>query len=314
MPNEKEEQPLIEPKGTEGLTFKGFNAPEKEAEKTSAGDGQDEQEDILTLEEMKQRFPKLKVKMSVAGEEKILAPEELGQHYQLTHGRERTIEQRNAESARLQDELRQLRAEILGMRGTVEQSKVETPPADQDDPGVFVDTRATSLIDTKVTPQIAALNRKVDALLEAVEPTIEDSQIKRAKMILSKQGIDISGFDKYRQTRLKTIAAEVGRDLTPKEIANVSGERWVIDYSLAVASGRVKPKEAETEEEAPEKPPTRRTVKVTTVGAGGGSGGGGYKPPTGSTDQSLEDAKRTGNFAPHLLRKGIRPYGSEQGG
>ena len=315
MPEEKKEQPFIEPKGTEGLNFKGFGKPKEiTEEKASAETGEGgSQDDVLTLEEMRKRFPKLKVKMSVAGEEKILSADELGQHYQLTHGRERTIEQRNTESARLQEETRRLHAEALEMRGTAGKAKFDEPPADPDDPGVFVDTRVNGVIESKVTPQMEALNRKVDALLEAIEPTIEDSQAKKAKTILASKGISaevIASFDDYRQARLDGFAEKAGRTLTPREIAGVSGERWAIDFSMAVASGQVKPK---AEEKSSEKLPVQRTVTVKTVGAGGGSGGGGYRPDANSSEDSSLRKFATGTReerAAHLIKKGVRPWGS----
>ena len=315
MADENKEQPFIQPKGTEGLTFKGFDKPEEKSaeEKPPAGTGEgEEKEEVLTLEEMKQRFPKLKIKFSVAGEEKILAPVELGEHYQLTSGREKTIEQRNTESVRLQEEIRRLHADALEIRGTAK-AKVEEKPPDLDDPGVFVDNRVIGVVKTEVTPQIEALSRKVDALLDAVEPTLEDSRIKKAKAILVNKGIDISGFDDYRKSRIEEAERQAGKKYTAAEITAISGERWAIEYSLAVAAGRVKPKVKIVEPEL-EKISVRRKATVTTVGGAGESGGSGYRPGNGSVDQSFQEAQRTGKWASHLGKKGVRPFGSEQGG
>lgn len=319
-PKNKDEQPLIDIKGTEGLNFKGFKKPGQAGEEAAdkrppAGTGEgEENEEILTLEEMKERFPKLRVKIAVAGEEKILAPEELGQHYQLTHGRERTIEQRNQESARLQEETRRLHAEALEMRGDGKKKADDESPTDPDDPVVLIDGRVIGVIDAKVTPQMEALSRKVDALIEAVEPTIEDAQAKKAKSILTQRGIDDAGFDDYRQTALDEIGQRLGRELTAAEVAKIPGKWFADQFTTAVAAGHIKPKVAKkAAEELPEG--GKRTVKVTTVGAGGGSGGGGFRPPTGSEDQSFKRfvSGTREDRASHLIKKGIRPYGSQGG-
>lgn len=314
MGDEKAEQPLIEIRGSEGLNFKGYKKPGEEGEEnkeSSAGTGEGEniQKEVLTLEEAEKKYPHLKIKISVAGEEKVLGTGELAKHYQLYSGRERTIEQRNQESARLQEELRQLRADLTTIRDESANRKIEKDE-DPDDPVVFVTKASEKVIESRVEPKIAALDKKLDAVLSLIEPAIEDGRSKKAKEMLMARGIDVSSFDEFRQKRLKQEEEDLGRPLTAKEITRISADRWAIEYALALAAGKVtlkKEKPVEGEEEADNK----RSTHLETQGTLRSSGGGGYRPNRISKDRSFAEANKSGKWAEHLRRKGVRPFGSQ---
>lgn len=280
-----EQKPLFEIHGSEGLTF---SPSEEEKQPASEEKPQDKNgEEVLSLEEFQQKYPNVKIKRMVAGEEVVRSPKEWVDVAQRFDGLERTSERKAQETARLLSEVRQ---EVSKAR------LITAPPAepeDPNDPTVFV----KNIVRQELDPRLATLDQKVNLLSQVVAPDAEEFQVKRAKALLKVNGISHDDFDALKEPVIQFFEKRIGRAIESSEVPQISAEQWMMGY--LVVSKNSKPKEPE-----PPKKPEQPKIVVKREGPSGG--GGGYPPAEATFNKDLEEAQRTNDFSKIIMQR-IKP-------
>lgn len=260
------------------------------------------EEIILSPEEFAQHLSNVKVRYVVNGEEVTRTPREVIQRDQLYSGRERVIEAKNAESARL---LREAQA----LRDSLSKEKAGAPQKDEesDDPAVFVDQR----VNKTISPLMQKMEEQINALLGILQPVIGEAYFREGKERLRalKPNRDFSDYESQKPQMIEIFETKLGRKLSPREIQQITPDIWGQAY-LAVRLDNPKPMEGEknkttlrvlpSEIERSESSPKGKTVTV----AG----------PQRNISRSLQDViegKKT--MAEHLKARGIKPMGPPGG-
>ena len=214
---------------------------------------------------------------------------------QLYAGRERVIEERNAQSARL---LSEVRAQVTELRKT--QTASAEPMVDPDDPKVFV----TGIVDETITPHIRRLEAQLESLAANLAPAVSDAQFSLAKSqvnnLASRLGTDAEDFDERKSEMLEVMEQHIGRKIESSELGKLKAEHWTEAYlRLREANPKPTPKVEKKEQPAPKK------IVVMPAGSGARSGSGpGTSSSATSMGRSLQDAmdgKKT--WGEHLAAK-----------
>lgn len=271
------------------------------------------QEEVLTLEELKARFPNLKVKYTVAGEEVV---EELASpitYKQRFSGLERTAEKKSQELTRLLDEQKRQIADIQAK--LAEKPKETAEPEDPDDPGVFVDGRVKSALEP-VQESLRQLQASIAVLADGIKPQLGARNLEKAKELLKKNGVPHDDLDSMTDKMVEFFQEKAGRDLNSDEIAQISPSNWSFAY-LALKTKGV------NGEKKPEKQP-EKTVETGTLEVkrqekqaqflSRETGPVVEKKPEGiMVDASVKKLVEEGDWAGVLLKRGVRPMQSQKG-
>ena len=282
----------IPKEGESALGVKEFTPrePVKPAPSEKEGQANTEGETVLSPEEFATQYGKVKVRYQVNGQEVVRDATEIVSRDQLYSGREASIEQRNAESKRLLEEHKQLLADAKKEKP----APVVEPDLEDEDPGVFVDTR--------INPVIEKINQRIDSLFGSLAPVINEAQFKGGKTVAANLvGDGADDYEERRQEMIEVFERKAGFKLEDNVIAQIQAPYWGQAYLVVRARAGVK---------APAKPNEEKPVrKVTVVPAGGGpgSGSGGGNLPSGSPSASLKNAiEGKIPWAKHLATK-IKP-------
>ena len=278
--------------GTSHLEFSNEEEGAEAGKEAGTEKGSAEQEEVLDLEEFSKRNSQINVKVLIAGEERLLSPDEAVRYHQKHAGLEKTTERKMQEASRLlkevQDTATRIQTEIAGRK--------EAPAEDSDDPKVFVKNIANAEIDAAVNPKLQKLEGMISDLTSLLEPELAEASKKKAKSILKANKID-ADFDKYDEAIMGLFESKAGRELTEAEIAKIPASTWVQGYLLA------------SHGQAPEAKPlshdkTKEKVKVV-VGPGGGGGNSGASNEPMS--QLMKQARETDDWSKVLLSRGVKP-------
>lgn len=271
--------------------------PGKEAASEKAEEG------ALTLEQLAERFPKLKVKLNVSGAvvEETLA--EAVRNRQRYAGLEKNSQREKQELSRL---ISEMEAKIAGIDERTRHTEPAKEPGDPDDPKQFV-------LET-VKPQIDALREALKSVTTYIEPDIGEANIKRARSIIRANGGDEAEFDAWKDSMIAQISDQAGRPVTESELKSVTPQTWAWRFAThkmansAKPNGATEPPDSGKKVEAPAAEPKK--VVIARGGPGpGNSGGGGYSGRETSTKGVLlKEAQKTGDFGKALMHF-IKPGG-----
>ena len=255
----------------------------------------EEGEEVLDLEEFSKRNSKVKVKVLIAGEEKLLSPDEAVRYHQKHAGLERTTERKMQEASRLlkevQDTATRIQTEIAG--------KKEAPVEDPDDPKVFVKNIASAEIDAAVSPKLQKLEGMISDLTSLLEPELAEASKKKAKSILKANKIE-ADFDEYNDQIMGLFEAKAGRELSETEIAKIPASTWVQGY-LLVSHG--KPAEAKPNADV------REREKIKVVVSPGATRAGGSPADNEPLSKMMREARDTDDWSKVLRNRGVKPLG-----
>jgi len=240
-------------------------------------------EEVLTIEEFQQKYPNIKLKVPIGGEEVIRTPKEFVDYTQRYQGLERTSERKAQETARLLAEVRQEVQELKTKAAPL------VEPDDPNNPEHFV----KGIVKAEVNPEITALKQEIRSLKDS----LPDRELNKARNYIKQNDLDVSDFDNHKEPILDYFAKKIGREIEPKEVDQIPAAAWMQGYSHVKMStkAKVEPK-AKIEPEA----------KIVVKREGPSGGGGGYPRTEVTTNKELEEAQRTGDFS-NLIMKRIKP-------
>lgn len=263
-------------------------------------------EEVLDLDEFNRQFGNKKVKVKIAGEERILTPDEAFRFHQRYSGLERTTERKAQEASRVLDEIRQTASRIQA-----DVSRQPAPgaqpaaPADPDDPTAFVRKHNQEFFDSTVKPHLERLERLITGMGTVLQPVIAEGQKKAAVRVLVKNGVNVKAdeFETYHDKMVSHIESVTGRTLTDEDVSAIPAGTWAQAY-LVVTHGQGA--KANGAEPAPPARPAPQPRAVVTPAGGGASAGGGREP--GETMSKLmKDARASGDWTKVLAARGVKP-------
>lgn len=265
-----------------------------------------EGEEILSMEDLASKLGNIKVKVSIAGEERIISLPDAIKYQQKHAGLERTSERKTQELSRL---LNELRGETERIKGQI--NSTATKPVEQEnleDPEVFVKHHARSVLQ-ELNPKLEALEQAVSGLTSLVEPVVSEAQKKKAVSLIrvneeaafGEARTSTADFDTYHDKMVSLLERRSGKELTEEEVSKVPAGIWAQAY--LVVSREPKPAALETS-------PTNRgeDKKKVLSSAGGYTPGGGGGSSGGQTISKLmREAKETGDYTKVLAMRGVKP-------
>ena len=298
---------LLPVRGSEGLVFSDLGdveegqepkpEPGKEAASEKAEEG------ALTLEQLAERFPKLKVKLNMSGAEVEETLAEAVRNRQRYAGLEKNTQREKQELARL---ISEMETKIAGIDERTRHAEPAKEPTDSDDPKQFV-------LET-VKPELDALREALKSVTAYMEPDIGEANIKRAKSIIRANGGDEAEFDAWIESKIDEISDRAGRIVNKSELKNVPPATWAWKFATSKLNlpvkqnGAIEPPDSGNKTVAPAAEPKK--VVIARSGSGSGSsGGGGYSGRDASTKSALlKKAQESGDFASALMHF-IKPGG-----
>lgn len=290
--------------GTEGLDFsdQGEEEQEPKPEPGKEAVGEKAEEEIVSLEQLAEKFPHLKVKLNVSGAEVVENLADAVRNRQKYAGLERNIDREKQEMRRLVGELKD---KISGIEQRETRTKEPAKEPDLDDPAEFVKHNAMEA----VKPELDRIEQLLQSVVQAVEPSIGEGNVKKARAIIRANGGDVAEFDAYKDSLMSQISEEAGRPISEADLKTVTPQTWAwkfATYKMQSAKPAGEPPNS-GEVAAPEGEP-KKIVLAPRAKGGGNSGGGGYGNRNTSTRSALlKKAQETGDWAPalgHFIRPG----------
>src|SRR3990167_2331833 len=291
--------------GTEGLDFSdaGEEGQEPKSEPGKEAVGEKAAEEVMSLEQLAEKFPNLKVKLNVSGVETVENVADAVRNRQKYAGLEKNIDREKQEMRRLVGELER---KIAG----IEERETRPEPAKEpnlDDPTEFVKYNALEAL----KPELDQIKQALQSVIQTVEPNIGEANVKRARAIIKANGGNPAEFDAFKDSMMQLVGEEAGHPVTEADFKGVTPQIWAWRFAAHKMSEAAKPASESPNSGkvvTPEGEP-KKIVLMRPGQGGGNSGGGGYGNRQESTRNALlKKAQETGDFASALAHF-IKPGG-----